>query len=197
MFKQETNISVADVKENEDTIDLAARSFNMSEFYREHQDNLTPAGLAFFQSDYESGLRDFFHNKLQMKEPRYEYEFPDWYVTPWMSHINTNLKDGFDEFLDRHRNPKDVEREVLEAKLGNTDPFLGNKESYVKYPGIHQIELEEQFPPPKGEKRLNPKQSFKIAQWRRNAIQRQRMKERYFRSTDHKELRQDPLPTRF
>ena len=54
---------------------------------------------------------------------RYEYEFPDWYVTPWMFHLNTNLNIGFDEFMDRHRNPKDLEREVLEAKLKHTDPF--------------------------------------------------------------------------
>jgi large subunit ribosomal protein L38 len=35
-----------------------------------------PAGLAFFQSDYETSLRDFFHNTLDMKESRYEYESP-------------------------------------------------------------------------------------------------------------------------
>lgn len=62
----------------------------------------------------------------------------------------------------------------------------------MKYPGIHQEEFEEQFPPPPGEKRLNTKQSFKMAQWRRNALQKQRMKERYFRSTDHSDLRRDP-----
>ena len=40
-----------------------------------------------------------------------------------MFHLNTNLNIGFDEFMDRHRNPKDLEREVLEAKLKHTDPF--------------------------------------------------------------------------
>ena len=196
LFNQESEIDVGVVDES-DMIDLEARTFNMTEFYREHQDNLTPAGLSFFQSDYDSSLREFFHNKLHMKEPRYEYEFPDWYVSPWMFHINNNLKDGFDEFLDRHRDPKDLEKEVLETKLQHTDPFVGDTEGYVKYPGIHQVELEEFFPPKIGEKPLNRKQSYKIAQWRRNAIQKQRMKQRYFRSTDHKELRKDPVPTGF
>ena len=28
------------------------------------------AGLGFFQSDYDSTIRDFFHHKLDMREPR-------------------------------------------------------------------------------------------------------------------------------
>jgi len=168
------------------------RGFRTLDFYSKYQEQLTPAGLAFFQSDYETSLRDFFHNTLDMKEPRYEYEFPDWYVKPWSHMFHGDLKDGFDEFMDRHRDPKDIQREVLEAKLAHTNPFTGDTEAYIKYPGIHEDELGEQFPPPVGEKRLNPKQSFKIAQWRRNAIQKQRLKERYFRSSDHKDLRRDP-----
>ena len=88
-----------------------------------------------------------------------------------------------------------LEREVLEEKLRHTDPFLGDTEDYIRYPGIHMEELEEQFPAPPGEKRLNPKQSYKIAQWRRNAVQKQRLKQRYFRSTDHSDLRRDPSMT--
>ena len=195
LFKQEAVIDVTKVNENDQEIDLEARTFKTSKFYEDYQDLITPAGLAFFQSDYEASLRDFFHHKLKMKEPRYEYEFPDWYIQPWWSHINQDKKDGFDEFFDRHRNPKDLEREVLETKLKHTDPFQGDTEAYIRYPGIHQSELEEQFPPPIGEKRLNPKQSFKIPQWRRNAIQKQRMKERYFRSSNHSDLRRDPSMT--
>jgi len=191
LFKQDELINVDKIQEN-DGIDLEARTFNTLNFYQKHQDNITPAGLAFFQSDFDKTLRDFFHNKLQMKEPRFEYEFPDWYVAPWMFHIAENKKDGFDEFMDRHRDPKDLEREVLEAKLKHTDPFQGDTEAYIKYPGIHQIELEDVFPPPPGEKRLHKKQSYKMAQWRRNAIQKQRMRQRYFRSSEHSDLRRDP-----
>ena len=81
---------------------------------------------------------------------------------------------------------------MLELKLTHTDPYEGDTNAYMKYPGVHDEDLNEQFPPPPGEKRLNPKQSYKIAQWRRNAVTKQRLKERYFRSTDHKDLRRDP-----
>ena len=100
-----------------------------------------------------------------MKEPRYEYEVPEWYVKPWSHMFHGDLKDGFDEFMDRHRDPKDIQREVLEAKLANANPFTGRYcEAYMKYPGIHEEELGDQFPPPVGEKRLNLKQNFKTAQ---------------------------------
>ena len=194
LYKQEKEIDFSESKvaEGENKYDLEGRSFKMFDFYSAHQDEMTPAGLAFFQADYDTSLREFYHRQLDMQEPRYEYEFPDWYISPWMFHLNTNKKSGFDEFLDRHRDPKDLEREVLELKLSHTDPYQGDTNAYMKYPGVHDEDLTEQFPAPPGEKRLNPKQSYKIAQWRRNAIQKQRMKERYFRSTDHKHLRRDP-----
>lgn len=36
----------------------------MKNFYRQFQDWITPAGLAFFQSDWDSSLTDFFHKTL-------------------------------------------------------------------------------------------------------------------------------------
>ena len=38
--------------------DLAARTFKTSDFYARHKDDLVPSGLAFFQSDYDSGVRE-------------------------------------------------------------------------------------------------------------------------------------------
>jgi large subunit ribosomal protein L38 len=172
--------------------DLAERTFSTLEFYRRLQDQLTPAGLAFCQADYDPSLRGFFHNTLAMKEPRYEYEFPEHYVRPWRNFFPDQERVGFDEFLNRHRDPKDVERQVLEKKLANTSPFTGDQDAELKFPGLHESDLQGQFPPPVGEKRLNPKQSFKIAQWRRNAIMRERRKEGYFTSYDHSALRRDP-----
>jgi len=196
LYRQEGQIDFSsEAREEEAGVCLESRDFRTLDFYSKYQDQLTPAGLAFFQSDYDSTLREFFHNTLNMREPRYEYEFPDWYVKPWQHFSQTNLKDGFDEFLDRRRDPKDIQREVLEVKLSHTNPFTGDTDAYIKYPGIHEMELREVFPPPVGEKRLNSRQSFKIAQWRRTAIQKQRLKERYFRSSDHKDLRRDPCLT--
>ena len=105
LYKQESEIDFSGDKvvEEEQKYDLEARSFKMLDFYSAHQDQMTPAGLAFFQSDYDTSLREFYHQRLDMQEPRYEYEFPEWYIAPWMYHINTNKKQGFDEFLDKHR----------------------------------------------------------------------------------------------
>merc|ERR1711925_60853 len=124
-------------------------------------------GLAFFQSDYDLSLRDFFHHTLDMKEPRYEYEFPDPYIRPWNNFYVTNLRKGFDEFLNRHRDPKDIEKEVLEKKLAQTDPFKGDRDADLQFPGLHDKDLHDMLPTPIGEKQLNSKQSFKVAQWRR------------------------------
>ena len=38
--------------------DLTARTFKTKEFYARHQDDLVPSGMAFFQSDYDSGVRE-------------------------------------------------------------------------------------------------------------------------------------------
>lgn len=61
-------------------MELDNRTFHTYDFYREHQDVLTPAGLSFFQSDWEPSLTDFFHNTLNMKEPIFEYDFDPPYV---------------------------------------------------------------------------------------------------------------------
>lgn len=45
-------------------IDLEARTFSTLDFYRKYQENLTPAGLSFFQSDWDTSLTDFYHKEL-------------------------------------------------------------------------------------------------------------------------------------
>ena len=52
LFKQDELINMDKIQEN-DGIDLEARTFNTLNFYQKHQDNITPAGLAFFQSDFD------------------------------------------------------------------------------------------------------------------------------------------------
>ena len=82
---------------------------------------------------------------------RYEYEFPDNYIRPWrhffpdqdevtsLVFLQSYLSQvGFDEFLNRHRDPKDIEKEVLEKKLANTDPFKGDRCVYGKATVKHE-----------------------------------------------------------
>jgi len=193
LYRQEELLDLQQFKLQNGYANLRERTFATFDFYSKFQDEITPAGLAFFQSDYDSSLRNFFHDVLEMKEPRYEYEFPEYYTKSWTSFYGPGgLEKGFNEFLDRHRDPKEIEMEVLENKLKHTHPFQGDLNAFIKYPGAHEQELATFYDPPPGEKRLNPQQSFKIASWKRNEIQKARLKEGYYTTTDHAQLRRDP-----
>lgn len=48
--------------------DLTKRSFKTLDFYRENQDFITPAGLCFFQSDWDQTLTDFYHKVLSKRQ---------------------------------------------------------------------------------------------------------------------------------
>lgn len=63
-------------------IDLKNRTFSTFEFYRSKEDIITPAGLAFYQTDWDNSLTKFYHEKLSMPEPIYEYDFPLPYIKP-------------------------------------------------------------------------------------------------------------------
>jgi len=127
-----------------------------------------------------------------MKEPRYEYEFPVPYTRQWNTFYPRELDCGFNEFLDRFRDPKDIEKEVLVKKLKHTNPYYGDTNDYIKYPRAHESELREVLPAPIGQKRLNPRQSYKIPSWQRESIFKEQTKKGYYSSTDHSELRRDP-----
>lgn len=103
--------------------DLDGRTFRTFDFYKTYQDVITPAGLSFFQSSWDTSLTDFYHNVLgiwktissqghfinlivvDMKEPRYEYDFPKPYIRDqtWFP-----LRQPFNLYLDKYRDPKEV-----------------------------------------------------------------------------------------
>lgn len=105
--------------------DLAGRTFKTFDFYKTYQDDITPAGLAFFQSSWEPSLKDFYHNVLgifhsnsfwrepsiidfvvsEMKEPTYEYDFPKPYIRDQMYFP---LRQPFNLYLDKYRDQKEV-----------------------------------------------------------------------------------------
>jgi hypothetical protein len=51
------------------------------------------------------------------QEPRYEYDFPLPYIRSWNNYYVNTIQKGFNEFLDRHRDPKDIQKEVLEVRI--------------------------------------------------------------------------------
>ena len=99
---------------------LAERTFRTKEFYRQFEDQLTPAGLAFYQTDWDASLTDFFHKTLDMKEPIYEFDFPVPYKKPavWFP-----KKQPFNLYMDKHRDPKQIAKELLVQRFKSTDPF--------------------------------------------------------------------------
>lgn len=48
---------------------LAERTFSTLDFYRKHQDSMTPAGLAFFQSQWDESVTKTFHETLSESLP--------------------------------------------------------------------------------------------------------------------------------
>uniref|UniRef100_A0A336MQ47 Large ribosomal subunit protein mL38 n=1 Tax=Culicoides sonorensis TaxID=179676 RepID=A0A336MQ47_CULSO len=134
LFKQEKKLDLSDYSVKEQ-FDLSKRTFSTPDFYRKLQDDITPAGLAFFQADYDLTLTDFFHKKLNMKEPIYEYDFPKPYYQDqmWFPH-----KKAFNIYMDRYRDPKQVNKEYLQRKLADVHPFKDPKPP-LKFPNAHPI----------------------------------------------------------
>lgn len=48
---------------------LEDRTFSTRDWYKRYQDNITPIGLAFYQTDWDASVKDFFHKTLNQKEP--------------------------------------------------------------------------------------------------------------------------------
>ncbi|RZF47587.1 hypothetical protein LSTR_LSTR012209 [Laodelphax striatellus] len=120
LYKQEKKIDYSKLKKAAPCLDLNERTFVTYDFYREHQDVLTPGGLAFFQCDWDTSLTDFFHETLNMKEPVFEYDFPKPYVRKqeWFP-----LRKAFNIYLDKYRDQKEVSKDILLKNLKNVHPF--------------------------------------------------------------------------
>ncbi|XP_053695857.1 39S ribosomal protein L38, mitochondrial [Sabethes cyaneus] len=135
LYKQEKRLDMSEFKIDEKNVDLAARTFRTLDFYRKYQDDITPAGLAFFQSDWDKSLIDFYHNVLNMKHPTFEYDFPEPYLRDqeWFP-----LRKPFNLYMDKYRDPKQVSKEYLARKLAKTHPFNG-PEPPLRFPSAHPI----------------------------------------------------------
>ncbi|RZC35233.1 39S ribosomal protein L38, mitochondrial, partial [Asbolus verrucosus] len=120
LYKQEKKLDFSKLKKSGHCLNLEERTFTSLEFYRERQDDLTPGGLAFFQSDWDSSLSNFYHETLNMKEPIFEYDFPPPYIRPqeWFP-----LRKPFNLYMDKYRDPKQINKEFLMRKLRNVHPF--------------------------------------------------------------------------
>ncbi|KAM4624633.1 large ribosomal subunit protein mL38 isoform 2-T2 [Polymixia lowei] len=102
LFKQERPINFQEDIRQSPCHSLADRTFRTVEFYKRHQDNMTPAGLAFFQCQWDESVTNTFHNTLNMKEPVFEFVRPPVYHPPQVKYPHGQPL----RYLDRYRDGK-------------------------------------------------------------------------------------------
>ncbi|XP_064640863.1 large ribosomal subunit protein mL38-like [Lineus longissimus] len=132
LYKQDKRVDYSHAKRGENCSSLPERTFSTYEFYKEHQDYVTPAGLAFFQSEYDESVQTTFHNILNVREPAFEYDYPpDFHPEqqryPW--------KKPFNLYLERYRDKKEIAEEVLKERLSMISPFK-ELPKQPKYPDV-------------------------------------------------------------
>ncbi|KAM9426342.1 large ribosomal subunit protein mL38 [Pholidichthys leucotaenia] len=103
LFKQEGPIDFQEDIRPSPCHSLEDRTFKTVEFYRKHQDRMTPAGLAFFQCQWDESVTDTFHNTLNMKEPVFEFIRPPVYHPPQVKFPHGQPL----RYLDRYRDGKE------------------------------------------------------------------------------------------
>ncbi|KAM7371201.1 hypothetical protein PAMP_010692 [Pampus punctatissimus] len=103
LFKQEGPINFQEDVRPSPCHSLVDRTFKTVDFYRKHQDNMTPAGLAFFQSQWDESVSNTFHNTLNMREPVFEFIRPPVYHPPQVKFPGGKPL----RYLDRYRDGKE------------------------------------------------------------------------------------------
>ncbi|KAH9515779.1 39S ribosomal protein L38, mitochondrial [Bulinus truncatus] len=135
LFKQKKKIDFKHVQRPENCLSLRERSFSTLEFYRSLEDDITPAGLSFFQSEWDRSVTHVFHHVLDMKEPVFEFLHPPPYFPEQLEYPH---KEPFNVYLDNYRDIKDLQEEVLKVKLKDVDPFKPPAHK-PKYPNTELI----------------------------------------------------------
>ncbi|XP_032900417.1 39S ribosomal protein L38, mitochondrial [Amblyraja radiata] len=102
LFKQDKAINFEEDSRPNPCLSLKMRTFKTFDFYKKHQDLLTPAGVAFFQSCWDESVTHIFHNLLDMKEPIFEYEFPPTYHPPQKKYPHGQPLRYLDRYRDSH-----------------------------------------------------------------------------------------------
>ncbi|EDW25285.1 GL19977 [Drosophila persimilis] len=136
LYKQHAAMDLSSYQlASSDYSNLEKRTFSTLEFYRQHQEQLTPAGLAFYQTNWDESLTEFYHDVLNLKEPVYEYDFPKPYLADQKFFP---LKQPFNLYMDKHRDENQLNKEYLQRKLAKSHPFDGPAKP-LRFPNAHPI----------------------------------------------------------
>lgn len=77
-----------------------------------------------------------------MQEPKFEYDFPRPYIKrqEWFP-----LREPFDKYMDKYRDPKEINKEYLMKKLKEVHPFK-EPEPELMFPNAQKFERETYLP---------------------------------------------------
>ncbi|KAK3560016.1 hypothetical protein QTP86_033816 [Hemibagrus guttatus] len=103
LFKQEAAVDFSSDIRPKPCYSLQQRSFKTLDFYRKHEDQITPAGLAFFQSQWDNSVTSTFHTLFNMREPVFEYDRPPVYHPPQKKYPHGQPL----RYMDRYRGRKE------------------------------------------------------------------------------------------
>ncbi|XP_062859692.1 39S ribosomal protein L38, mitochondrial isoform X2 [Trichomycterus rosablanca] len=103
LFKQESIVDFSSDHRPSPCYSLKQRSFKTLDFYRKHEDVITAAGLAFFQSQWDESVTSTFHTLLNMKEPVFDYDRPPVYHPPQKKYPHGQPL----RYMDRYRGRKE------------------------------------------------------------------------------------------
>ncbi|KAF1484818.1 39S ribosomal protein L38, mitochondrial, partial [Eudyptula minor novaehollandiae] len=103
LFKQDCPIDFSEDVRPMPCHSLKMRTFSTFDFYRKHEDAMTPAGLAFFQCQWDSSVTWVFHQLLNMREPVFEFERPPVYHPPQLKFPRHQPL----RYLDRYRDTEE------------------------------------------------------------------------------------------
>ncbi|KAM6297545.1 large ribosomal subunit protein mL38 [Aegotheles albertisi] len=103
LFKQDCPIDFSEDVRPMPCHSLKMRTFSTFDFYRKHEDAMTPAGLAFFQCQWDSSVTWVFHQLLNMREPVFEFVRPPVYHPPQLKFPRHQPL----RYLDRYRDTEE------------------------------------------------------------------------------------------
>jgi large subunit ribosomal protein L38 len=118
LYKQKQALDFKEWQRPTGCVSLKDRSFNTLDFYHKNEDSLTPAGLSFFQSQWDKSVTSVFHHVLDMKEPVFDFIRPPPYLPEQEAYP---IRQSFNFYLDKYRDIKDIQEEVLKEKLKLVD----------------------------------------------------------------------------
>ncbi|ESO83087.1 hypothetical protein LOTGIDRAFT_134046, partial [Lottia gigantea] len=131
LYEQHQKMDYSKLQKPGDCLSLSERNFQTLDFYGERQDELTPASIAFYQSQYHPCVSKYFRETLKMKEPIYEFIHPPPYHPVQKKHPH---KKPFNLYLDRYRDIRELNEEAMKYKIKQTNPF--EKFKIPKYPAV-------------------------------------------------------------